>query len=80
VWREMDLGLRKQDQLHVCSCRSLGDQVKRGFCDRYVGAHKFLRWDPKDRIFELKWKSFLDYVHSRKCKSTRPQPESTSQI
>jgi hypothetical protein len=68
AYPEINLGLRPQNQGHVCPCRSLRDQIRRGFCDRYIGTELFLRWYPSDRVYEFKWKEFLDHVHSKPCR------------
>jgi hypothetical protein len=73
VLAESALGLRPAGQNHVCPCRSLKDGIRRGHCERYVGAERFFDWNAEDCVLGLRWKDFLDYVHSRKCKTGKKQ-------
>lgn len=75
AYPELGLGLRTQSQPHICPCRSLKDQVRRGFCDRYWGTDVFLKWSPRERVFELRWKEFLDSVHAKSCRSPYDLPK-----
>lgn len=68
VHPEIDLGLRPSSQNHVCSCRSLRVDTKRGFCDRYIGAGRYFEWNVEDRVLIIDWIKFLDYVHSQACR------------
>jgi hypothetical protein len=72
LYPEIDLGLRPAGQDHVCPCRSLKDNTKRGFCDRYIGAEQFYAWNTDIKGLEVMWIDLLDHVHSRSCRSTRP--------
>jgi hypothetical protein len=72
LYPEIDLGLRPADQSHVCPCRSLKDNTKRGLCERYIGAERFFAWNSEAKDLEVMWIELLDHAHSRSCKSIRP--------
>ncbi|KAF2011949.1 hypothetical protein BU24DRAFT_425776 [Aaosphaeria arxii CBS 175.79] len=71
IMSEMDLGLRMAGKAHVCPCRSLRDQTKRGFCKRYEGVGRFVEWKAEERVLEVRWRLLLAFVYATPCPVVR---------
>jgi hypothetical protein len=69
IQSEVDLGIRPPNQHHVCPCRSLKDNTRRGFCWRYIGVENLLEWDPESKLLGMWWVQLLDLVHAGTCHS-----------
>lgn len=67
---EIELGMRQHD--HVCPCRSLKANTRRGVCRRSEGAERCLEWDSTSDRMAVDWKLFLAYVY-RSCPAEIPR-------
>ena len=72
LFPETALGLRPQEQNHVCPCRSIRDGTRRGRCQRYNGIGQFFAWRKEEKVLVVRWKEMLDYVHYARCVDAVP--------